>query len=578
MIPKAFLQDLLGRVDIVDVVGAAVPLKRAGANLAACCPFHSEKSPSFTVSPTKQFYHCFGCGAHGTAISFLMEFHGMGFVDAVRDLAARAGMTVPEASGSEDAAADARRDAALTARLARAARFYKEQLRRSPRAVAYLKGRGLSGEVAARFAIGYAPEGWQALAGAFDDYDADEMVAAGLVIRSEEGRRYDRFRDRVMFPILDARGEVVGFGGRVLDGGEPKYLNSPETPVFEKGRELYGLFQARRAIRADNRVYVVEGYMDVVALAQHAVDNAVATLGTATTATHVQKLLRQADRVVFCFDGDAAGRRAAWRALETSLPVLQDGKQVSFLFLPEPEDPDSFVRKEGKAAFAALADAAEPLSRYLVRELGSRVDMQTAEGSAAFLKEAGQLLRTVSAPHLARTLRALVAREAGMPEPAREPSPALRRPPPPLPAGRRSAASGLEEGVLLALVARPDSLPLVEAALALAPAGGLWDVVRELAALLEPGAEGHRSAVLLQHLEDTGRAELAGRLQSRMLVMGEEHDFEADLRGTAERLARRAGRERLEAAVRGARTVGELSDEARALLTERTRPPGPAGG
>jgi DNA primase len=370
MIPQSFIQDLLGRVDIVEVVEAAVPLKRAGANLVACCPFHSEKSPSFTVSPTKQFYHCFGCGAHGTAISFMMEYHGLGFVEAVKDLAARTGMTVPavEQSGFSHEAHTA--TAQLTDVLAAAARYFKDSLRGSEDAIRYLKGRGVSGEIAARFGIGYAPAGWQNLEAIFPDYANDAtLVEAGLVIRAEEGRRYDRFRDRVMFPIVSTRGDIIGFGGRVLGQGEPKYLNSPETPVFEKGRELYGLFQARRAIREANRVIVVEGYMDVVALAQHGVANAVATLGTATTPFHVQKLLRQADHVTFCFDGDAAGRRAAWRALETSLEALSDGKHVNFLFLPEKDDPDTWVRAHGSEAFVELVERAEPLSAFMLREL-----------------------------------------------------------------------------------------------------------------------------------------------------------------------------------------------------------------
>src|SRR5687767_6549229 len=338
MIPQAFIQDLLHRVDIVDVVDRYVKLKRAGANYVACCPFHSEKSPSFTVSQTKQFYHCFGCGAHGTAIGFLIEYSGLGLVDAVRDLAQSVGMTVPEAPRSEHLQRRVAEGEDLHAVLLTAARYYRSQLKEAPPAIEYLKKRGLSGEVAKRFGVGYAPGGWQNLAAAFPDYNAKALVAAGLVKQNEEGRRYDLFRDRIMFPIVDMRGNVIGFGGRVLESGEPKYLNSPETAVFEKGRELYGLYQARRAIRDAGRVVVVEGYMDVVALAQHEIGYAVATLGTATTGVHVQKLLRQADQVVFCFDGDAAGRRAAWRALETSLPELVDGKELRFLFLPQGED------------------------------------------------------------------------------------------------------------------------------------------------------------------------------------------------------------------------------------------------
>ena len=396
MIPQSFIQELLGRVDIVEVVDRHVKLKRAGANYVACCPFHSEKTPSFTVSPTKQFYHCFGCGAHGTAVGFLMEHGGLGFVEAVKELAQGLGMKVPEVR-SEAAQRRAEQGATIYEVLLQAAQHYRARLKDAPQAIAYLKQRGLSGDIAKRFGIGYAPEEWQVLAAAFSDYDGKALAEAGLVKSHEDGRRYDVFRNRIMFPIVDARGNVIGFGGRVLGDGEPKYLNSPETPVFEKGRELYGLYQARRAIRDAGRVLVVEGYMDVVALAQSGIEYAVATLGTATTALHVQKLLRQADEIVFCFDGDAAGRRAAWRALETSLSQLADGKEVRFLFLPEGEDPDTYVRKHGRAAFEGLLVKSVPLSRFLIDELTGRVDLATAEGRARCVYDAKPLLRQVPA-------------------------------------------------------------------------------------------------------------------------------------------------------------------------------------
>ncbi len=416
MIPNDFIQTLLGRVDIVDVIDRYVPLKKAGANYAACCPFHSEKSPSFTVSPTKQFYHCFGCGAHGTAIGFLMEYGGKSFPDAVAELARDAGLEVPNDArpGERERREEAQ---TLTSVLSRAAAFYKAELKASPRAIAYLKGRGLTGEIAARFALGYAPEGWQSLTRAFERYDDPLLVNAGLVITGEGDKRYDRFRDRVMFPIHDVRGNVVGFGGRIIDEGEPKYLNSPETPVFSKGRELYGLYQARTAIRDAGCVIVVEGYMDVVALAQHGVDYAVATLGTATTPVHVQKLFRQTDRVVYCFDGDAAGRRAAWRALENTLPALADGKNVQFLFLPDGLDPDDFVRARGREAFeAALADAA-PLSEVLLAELAERHPPVSDEGRAALAQAARAHLAEVRAPILHALLTRRLAEMTGLPEP-----------------------------------------------------------------------------------------------------------------------------------------------------------------
>ncbi len=414
MIPQSFIQDLLNRVDIVDVVESYVPLRRAGANYSARCPFHSEKSPSFTVSQTKQFYHCFGCGAHGTAISFMMEHQGMGFIDAVKDLAGRVGMVVPEQVPDPKSREKAEVADDLTEITLKAAQFYKAQLKTSEKAIAYLRKRGLTGEVAARYGLGYAPDGWQNLEAVFPDYAHKSLSEAGLVIVSEEGRRYDRFRDRIMFPIHNQRGAVIGFGGRVIDQGEPKYLNSPETPLFEKGRELYGLFQARGAIRDAGLAVVVEGYMDVVALAQYEIGFAVATLGTATTPWHVQKLMRQTDTIVYCFDGDAAGRRAAWRALENSLAHLQDGKQVRFLFLPAEHDPDSFLRALGKEAFAKLLEAAPPLSEILVQELASRVDMRTAEGRARFLQEAKPLVKQVVAPMLSLMLRRQVGELAGI--------------------------------------------------------------------------------------------------------------------------------------------------------------------
>jgi DNA primase len=417
MIPNDFIQTLLARVDIVAVVDGYVPLKKAGANYAACCPFHTERSPSFTVSPTKQFYHCFGCGAHGTAIGFLMEYAGKTFPDAVEELARDAGLDVPQVRiGMSDAHARHGDTTDLSGVLLEAARFYRIALKDAPRAIDYLKGRGLTGEIAVRFGIGYAPDDWQPLAKGFANYQDKALETAGLVIAGDAGKRYDRFRDRIMFPIHDSSGRVIGFGGRILDQGEPKYLNSPETPVFSKGRELYGLFQARPAIRVAAKVVVVEGYMDVVALAQHGVEYAVATLGTATTPIHVQKLLRVTDTVVFCFDGDEAGRRAAWRALENTLPVLADGKSVRFLFLPDGEDPDDHIRSRGKDAFEALVDKALPLSDFLLSELATRHPPSSSEGRAALVTAAKPLLAQLTAPILGALLRRRLAEMAGLTE------------------------------------------------------------------------------------------------------------------------------------------------------------------
>ncbi len=422
MIPQAFIQELLARVDVVDVVGKYVRLKKGGANWLGLCPFHGEKSPSFTVSPSKQFYHCFGCGAHCSAVGFLMAHAGMGYRDAVADLARSVGLTVPDDRGDEGARQPV---AGALDMLAAAARFYAGRLRDAPAAIAYLKGRGLTGEVAARFGIGYAPAGWRGLEAAVPDYGVVTLVEAGLVVESEpesgegaaQGRRYDRFRDRIMFPIRNARGQVIGFGGRVLGQGEPKYLNSPETALFSKGRELYGVYEARDAIRAQNCVIVVEGYMDVVMLAQHGVRHAVATLGTATTAQHVQKLLRLADRVVFSFDGDAAGRRAAWRALEACLPQASDVKRLDFLLLPAGHDPDSLVRQGGAAGFAEVLQGVQSLSEFLLSELAVRNDLQTPEGRARLQAEARPLLRTM--PPIAlrvQLLNAVAARVGVRPE------------------------------------------------------------------------------------------------------------------------------------------------------------------
>ncbi|MDE2397797.1 MAG: DNA primase, partial [Burkholderiales bacterium] len=402
MIPAGFIQDLLSRTDIVEVVGRHVELKRGGANLMGLCPFHAEKSPSFSVSPSKQFYHCFGCGASGDAIRFLTEHQGLSFVEAVRELAGQAGMQVPEeqVSADEQVRREKLRERRVTlgGLLTRAGEFYKAQLKASPRAVAYLKGRGLSGAIAARFGLGYAPPGWHALAGVFPAYDEPLLEEAGLVRRREaEGgdeasaSRYDWFRDRVMFPIRSVQGEVIGFGGRVLDDSKPKYINSPETPVFSKGRELYGLYEARAALREKGFALVVEGYMDVVALAQSGWPNAVATLGTACTADHVQKLLRFTDAVVFSFDGDAAGRRAAERALEAALPHASDLRSIRFLFLPPEHDPDSFVRELGPEAFERAIEQALPLSRLLVDLARADADLETAEGRSRLLAQARPL-------------------------------------------------------------------------------------------------------------------------------------------------------------------------------------------
>jgi len=402
-IPSSFIQELLARTDIVDIVGRHVQLKKGGANFMGLCPFHGEKSPSFSVSPTKQFYHCFGCGASGDAIKFLTEHAGMTFIEAVKDLAQQYGLQVPEDDVSPQDRAKAahlrEQQATLTSVLEKAAVTYARLLRDSGRAIAYLKARGLSGEIAKTFGLGYAPEGWRGLASVFPDYSDPLLVESGLVITGEadeenaaaEVKRYDRFRDRVMFPIRNIKGECIGFGGRVLGDEKPKYLNSPETPVFSKGRELYGLFEARSALREHGYALVTEGYMDVVALAQLGFANAVATLGTACTAEHVQKLFRFTDAVVFSFDGDSAGRRAARKALDTALPFASDVRTIKFLFLPAEHDPDSFIREHGKDGFASAVGKALPLSRFLLDAAAEGCDLDTAEGRAHMASNARPL-------------------------------------------------------------------------------------------------------------------------------------------------------------------------------------------
>jgi DNA primase len=387
-----------------------VTLKKAGANFQGLCPFHNEKSPSFSVSPTKQFYHCFGCGAHGSAISFLMEHSGLTYVDAIEELARSAGLTVPREERRPQDLAKQQQAIALSEVMSPAADWYKQQLKQNTRAIDYLKGRGLSGEIAKRFNLGYAPDSWQGLEAVFGSYSQDSianvLVEAGLIIQSD-AKRYDRFRDRIMFPIRNPKGQVIAFGGRILDSGEPKYLNSPETPLFSKGNTLYGLFEARQAIRDKGYVIVCEGYMDVVALAQLGFANGVATLGTACTANHVRALMRQTDRIIFSFDGDAAGQRAAKRALEACLPMMADDKEIKFLFLPTEHDPDSFVRERGAPAFEEAVRQAMPLSSFLIQVANEGHDWNTPEGRAQTQHAAKPLL--LSMPAIA--LRAQLIRE-----------------------------------------------------------------------------------------------------------------------------------------------------------------------
>ena len=558
MIPRSFIQDLLNRLDIVDVVERYVPLKKAGTNYVACCPFHNEKSPSFTVSQSKQFYHCFGCGVHGTAISFVMEHLGLGFVEAIEDLAQSVGMNVPhEQSASGEHHQRVAPD--LYEVMKTATRYYREQLKLSVRAIDYLKQRGLSGEIAAKFAIGFAPDAWQNLAAAFPDYQAGVLHETGLVIDNDNDKRYDRFRDRIMFPIINVRSLVIGFGGRVLDKGEPKYLNSPETPLFEKGHELYGLFQAQKAIRAGQRALVVEGYMDVVALAQHGVEYAVATLGTATTPYHIQKLLRLADQIVFCFDGDKAGRKAAWRALENALPYLQDGKRISFLFLPAEHDPDSFIREFGKGVFEQRITEAMPLSGYLLHEISIDLDMRSQEGRNQLLQRAKPLLSAITSPVAALLLRKEVAALAGVSQAELEAlfeiKPIAHTPRPALKKAARSSFS-VHRLLLQCLIAQPELGAQM-------PAG--WHeegadaeaVVAVLSVLCDVGYT-VSSPALMQMFEGTTHAKTLALAEADMLAWGETFDVAAEFSGLLSKLDDGQRRQQFQA-LQGKSAQGGLS-------------------
>ncbi len=408
-IPDSFIDELLARTDIAELVGERVQLRRSGSNYSGLCPFHGEKTPSFTVSADKQFYHCFGCGAHGSAIRFLMEYDRLEFREAVEQLAQNAGLEIPEQARN---APPPRANTDLYALLASADKAYQQWLRQHPqrqRAIDYLQNRGLDGAIAQQFGIGFAPPGWDNLLEKIQQ--ADALKRAGMLIERDDGRRYDRFRDRIMFPIRDRRGRVIGFGGRVLDDGEPKYLNSPETPVFHKGDELYGLYEVLQADRHPPDVLVVEGYMDVVALAQNGLPRAVATLGTATSTRQVERLFRVTSDVVFCFDGDAAGRRAAWRALESALPAMRQGHQVRFLFLPDGEDPDSLIRSEGRSGFEERLAQASPLSDYLIARVSGDIDMQSMDGRARFIEHVTPLLQRLP-PDVYRHM--LLERVAGL--------------------------------------------------------------------------------------------------------------------------------------------------------------------
>ena len=565
MIPQSFIQELLNKLDIVEVVERYLPLKKAGGNFIACCPFHQEKTPSFTVSPSKQFYHCFGCGAHGTAISFVMAFEARDFIEAVEDLAAQRGLVVPKETR---AARQPAKHENLAELLEEAMAYYCKQLKASDVAINYLKQRGLDGKTAAMYRLGYAPPGWHNITGALPHAEPAAMMRAGLTTENESGKRYDRFRDRIMFPIINPRGVVIGFGGRVLGQGEPKYLNSPETPLFEKGQELYGLFQARRAIHASGKALVVEGYMDVVALAQYGIHNAVATLGTATSTAHLHQLARLCNEIIFCFDGDEAGRKAAWRAFEQSLPALSDTKQFSFLFLPENEDPDSYVRKFGPEKFIEEMKSAIPLSQFFVQELSSRFNLKSDEGRSAILKAAQPYLDKMAARGLVILLRKRFADLVNVSDKdlsALLPQKAFNRVGEKRPAIVRKAPASPIHTIIKALLAHPELASHLDR-------GELEETDEAHTAVLvtmldfveqHPGLT--HGAALLQFLASTPHYQVIQNLLKELLEWDEGFDIKAEFFGALEKLQANLRQKRINELRRQAGALGWTADRKREL-------------
>jgi DNA primase len=577
-IPQHFIDELIARADIVEVIGARVPLKKAGREYKACCPFHNEKTPSFWVSPDKQFYHCFGCGKHGTVLGFLMDHDHLAFPEAVEELATRLGLSVPHEGGPE---AGARRaDEPLYELTASVARFYAENLTRSARARDYLAGRGLTPETVERFAVGYASDSWNELLRRFGAHDSGRklLAEAGLIVERERGavrdgeRHYDRFRDRIMFPIRDARGRVIAFGGRIIDAGEPKYLNSPETVLFHKGRELYGLYEVRRARANLARLIVVEGYMDTVRLHQAGIDYAVATLGTATTAEHLKRLFRLSTAVVFAFDGDRAGRAAAWRALQQALPEAREGREIRFLFLPQGHDPDTLVAAEGRVAFEERVAGAVPLSEYLVRELSEQSELSSADGRARFAANARPLFAKVPAGVYRELLLERLAQVVGLSaarleELWRAAAPAGASPAPPgprRPAPRRAAGSGGRGTLVRQAIVRLLHYPAIALEVTPAERAGLDASEEAGVGLLRQLLDNLREqpaqipAQVIQRWEGREGGEALQKLLEREEVIPGAPAAAGELRAALVKLADQAARGRLEALEAKSR-AGDLS-------------------
>ncbi len=574
-IPNDFIDDLVARTDIVELVDHFVPLKRAGREYKACCPFHSEKTPSFTVSADKQFYHCFGCGAHGTALGFLMEYQHMEFVEAVEELAHRAGLAVPR-EGSGGPAPARHDDGPLFDIMEEAARYFRGQLRQAPKAIDYLKARGVNGQTAARFGVGYAPPGWEGFVGTLggDSRRQELAIRAGLANTREGGRAYDRFRDRIIFPIRDRRGRIVGFGGRIIGDGEPKYLNSPETPIFHKGREVYGLHEARQANRSLERLVLVEGYMDVVTLAQHGILYATANLGTAATTEQIEALFKTAPELVFCFDGDAAGRRAAWRALENALPRMQEGRQARFAFLPEGEDPDSLVRTQGAAAFAGLLDASSTLSGFLLDSLAARTNLATPDGRAHLADLARPYIAHLPQGALRRVVVDNLAERCRMAGPVlervlREGTPGEDVGTSNFRAPRHSKKTPMRNLVTL-LLRHPElaiHVPERQAVRDLPVAGAA--VLHAMLEFLEASPK-VSMGVMMEHFRDTETGEFLARIARTMAPEPADFDPQADFKGALARLMDEQQIQPLRQKIKaGTASEDELKQYQRALATAK---------
>lgn len=588
LIPQHFIDDLIARADIIEVLGKRIQLKKAGREFKANCPFHDEKTPSFTVSPAKGFYHCFGCGAHGTALGFLMEYDHMSFVEAVESLAGSMGIEVPR----DESQRPAHRYDELFELLTKVERYYQANLRNNDAAKAYLKARGIDGATAKRFGIGYAAAGWSTVLDKFGKSNEmiERLLAVGLVIRKDNASHYDRFRDRIIFPIRDARGRCIGFGGRVIGDQEPKYLNSPETVLFHKGRELYGLYEARQAIRNIEMLVVVEGYMDVIGLARHGIEFAVATLGTATTDDHLTRLFRLTEEVIFCFDGDSAGRAAAWRALETTLPQIREGRQIRFVFLPENQDPDSFVRDNGAKAFEGALAEGVPLSDFLVQELALKVDMDSVDGRARLAELAKPLVQRIPQGVYRELLTERLAEAVGLSAAkldalfSKDRETGRGRRSAKGIAGIRSTRSPLQSGV-----GKPSVVRRAITLLLNNPEAGQGLNVEELAGVTKPGTDLLRELIetvqadpnittagILERWRNREEGRHLGKLAAVEVPDDEDFDASAELEESLAQLAAFRQRERMDNLVKK-EGLSSLSDAERAELREHRRGPEMSG-